>query len=78
MSLERVIRGISKKEKDNVEIFCGDVIYLKFKEYEAVAKQLKVGYSYYPLKAIRALEFISKSKDILRYQQDFPQFSISV
>lgn len=55
LSLEKTIKGIMSKQKGSLLLECGDVIYLKYREYEAIVKQLRVGYCYYPLKSMRCL-----------------------
>lgn len=62
-----MVKEIFAKKRGNLKLSCGDAIYIKFKEHEAIVKQLKVGYSFVPIKSIRALEFIFRSKDMIKF-----------
>ena len=59
-----------------MELICADTIYLRYKHYEAIAKQWRVGYPSFPIKSIKALEYISRSRELKQFERDFPQFNI--
>lgn len=68
LSLEKMVKEVNAKlVRSGMVLECGEAIYLKFKEHEAMVKQLKVGNSLLPIRSIRALEIISKSRDMLKF-----------
>ena len=37
-----------------------------------------MGHSHLPLRSIKALEFLTKSRDMLKFNKNYPQFSVNV
>ena len=46
---------------------CSEVYYLKYKDVQGIAKKIRIHNNYLPMKSIKNLQLLSKSKEIIDF-----------
>ena len=67
---------MSRNIKNTIDLCCGYAFYIKYKHYEGICKEWRNDRESRPLKAIKALEYLHRFRDIRAFEEDFPQFAL--